>query len=128
MSNENNGNGTAVLEANEVKTTTALDITLDEGLVMLAEGYIRAARKNDKTYLCVEDAILYVLRKGLENFTKAEERLWDIAANKGYMKDKADLDRMFAVLSNSKSPMSLDTYVDRLRAIDRKWGKGGTQA
>lgn len=115
------------------KTQTAAEVQplvleVPASSVILAQSYITVAGKNKKAFASTEQAILFCLDFGIEEQKRREARLVEQHAKDAYFREKAELDRMFATLKDSKSPMSLEDYFDRMRKIEAKHGIGFTRA
>jgi len=112
----------------QVTESEPMTVEVSALTVGLTRSYIRVAAKNHKAFASVEACILQTLAFGVEELTRREERLAVQHAKDAYFKEKGELDRMFATLKDSKSPITFEDYVNRLRKIEATHGLGFTRA
>ena len=92
--------------------------------VHLIDSYISICEKNKKFYGTQEKAFEFLLNFALENLIKREQNTLDRHNTDNFMRDKAELEKMYDLLLNSKSPMSLEDKYAREKQLMFKYSIG----
>jgi hypothetical protein len=111
-----------------VPATEPIQYTVSAARTVLTDSYIRVCEKNKKFLGTREKALDFLLDFALETLTKREQNTLDRHNQDAFMKEKAQLEQMYDLLLDSKSPMSLEDKYKSEKALMFKYSIGSTRA
>jgi hypothetical protein len=116
-----------VVNTGATEVGAKIEYVIDEGYTHKVDSYIRLCEKNDKFLGNREKAVEHLLKFALETLTKREQNTLDRHNTDAFMKEKAELEKMYDLLLNSKSPMSLEDKYEREKRLMFKYSIGTTR-